>query len=92
MRSYTRLVGTSEMRAGSALVSSFPVSIGCALLLCTFLVTCHRNRETLESGADTSATAKENADVVSAVGWLRSQPFVDAARVSVAGCSFGVVG
>ncbi len=32
---------------------------------------------------------KENADVSSAIGWVRAQPFVDPARVSVAGCSFG---
>jgi dienelactone hydrolase len=32
---------------------------------------------------------KESADVSNAVAWLRTQPFVDSARVSVAGCSFG---
>jgi dienelactone hydrolase len=31
----------------------------------------------------------ESSDVSSAIAWLRAQPFVDAARVSVAGCSFG---
>jgi dienelactone hydrolase len=32
---------------------------------------------------------KENADVSSAIAWLRAQPYVDSARVAVAGCSFG---
>jgi carboxymethylenebutenolidase len=31
----------------------------------------------------------ENDDVVTAIEWLRAQKFVDGARVSVAGCSFG---
>jgi dienelactone hydrolase len=31
----------------------------------------------------------ENADVVAAIRYLRSQPFVDGKNVSVAGCSFG---
>lgn len=32
---------------------------------------------------------KENTDVSAAIAWLRAQPYVDGARVSVAGCSFG---
>ncbi len=31
----------------------------------------------------------DNADVVAAIAWAREQPFVDAHRVAVAGCSFG---
>jgi dienelactone hydrolase len=31
----------------------------------------------------------DNDDVVSAIRWLKSRPYVDSARVSVAGCSFG---
>ena len=35
------------------------------------------------------ALEKENADVSSAIAWARALPYVDPARVSVAGCSFG---
>jgi dipeptidyl aminopeptidase/acylaminoacyl peptidase len=35
------------------------------------------------------ALVEENDDVVTAIGWLRAQPFVDGRNVSVAGCSFG---
>ena len=36
-----------------------------------------------------AALDAENVDVVEAVKWLKNQPFVDAQRVAVAGCSFG---
>jgi dienelactone hydrolase len=36
-----------------------------------------------------AALASENDDVVAAIEWLRSQPFVDGKSISVAGCSFG---
>jgi dipeptidyl aminopeptidase/acylaminoacyl peptidase len=32
---------------------------------------------------------RENDDVVNAIAWLRAKPYVDSARVIVAGCSFG---
>ena len=35
------------------------------------------------------ALIEDNEDVVAAVAWLRTQPFVDGKNVSVAGCSFG---
>jgi dienelactone hydrolase len=35
------------------------------------------------------ALVAENDDVVTAIEWLRAQPFVDHAAISVAGCSFG---
>lgn len=41
-----------------------------------------------EKGA-IAALVEENDDVVSAIAWLRAQPFVDGKRLSVAGCSFG---
>jgi carboxymethylenebutenolidase len=36
-----------------------------------------------------AALADENEDVVSAIAWLRTQPFVKGDEISVAGCSFG---
>jgi dienelactone hydrolase len=36
-----------------------------------------------------AALEAENADVSSAIRWAREQPYVDGARLSVAGCSFG---
>jgi carboxymethylenebutenolidase len=36
-----------------------------------------------------AAIEKENDDVASAIAWTKAQPYVDGARVSVAGCSFG---
>jgi carboxymethylenebutenolidase len=41
-----------------------------------------------EKGA-IAALVEENEDVVTAIAWLRAQPFVDGKNVSVAGCSFG---
>ncbi len=43
----------------------------------------------LPGQARVKALEAENADVVAAVHWLRSQPFVDSRKLSVAGCSFG---
>ena len=36
-----------------------------------------------------SLQEEDNADVVSAVDYLKSQPFVDAARIAISGCSYG---
>jgi carboxymethylenebutenolidase len=48
-----------------------------------------RNGGNDRAAATIAQLEKENADVVHSVEWLRSRPFVNPERVSVAGCSFG---
>ncbi len=48
-----------------------------------------RTRDAERSAATLAALEAENADVMAAVAWIAQQPYADAARVAVAGCSFG---
>ena len=49
----------------------------------------HKLPKSAQDQGTIDALVAENDDVVSAVDWLRAQPFVDRAAISVAGCSFG---
>lgn len=48
-----------------------------------------KHPEAERSRAAVAQLEVENADVVAAIQFLRTQPFVDGAAISVAGCSFG---